>query len=69
MIRVDDFKDLMAGDQIEGPSLFKRLTDEPVVLLTVLKTKSRAEFVASYAGVALGRWVCSIVNGALQWQV
>lgn len=69
MISVDDFKDLEQGDQIEGPPLFKMLSEEPVVLLTVLKTKIRAEFVASFEGVTLGRWVCILLStGELQWQ-
>lgn len=69
MISVQEFKDLGQGDQIEGPPLFKVLSGEPVVLLTVLKTKTRAEFVASFEGVTLGRWVCALVNGdELRWQ-
>ncbi|CAA2141492.1 hypothetical protein [Hyphomicrobium sp. ghe19] len=68
MLSIEEFKDLEVGDQIEGPALFKVLTDEPVVMLTALKTKTRAEFVASFDGVTLGRWVCILSNGELQWQ-
>lgn len=68
MLTVKDFKDLEVGDQIEGPSIIKRLSKEPVVLLTVLKTKSRAEFVASFHGITLGRWVALLRNEELQWQ-
>lgn len=69
MISVQEFKDLEQGDQIEGPPLFKVLSEEPVVLLTVLKTKKRAEFVASFEGITLGRWTCILVEGGeLQWQ-
>jgi len=69
MISAKEFHGLSAGDQIEGPPLLQKLSDEPIVLLTVLKTKSRAEFVASFQGIALGRWVCSLVDGELKWQL
>lgn len=68
MMTVDEFSNLAKGDMIEGPSLFPRISVEPVVLLTTLKTNRRAEFVVSWMGVTIGRWVCSNKGGNLEWQ-
>jgi len=68
MLKVDDFNNLKVGDVIEGEQLFSKLSDEPVLLTTVFKKKTRAEFVVSYMEVTLGRWVCLLVGDKLQWQ-
>lgn len=67
-LTVEQFNALERGDQIEGPPLFARLTDEPVVMLTVLKSDEHAEFVMSYMGVSMGRCSCDLIQGELLWQ-
>lgn len=57
------------GDQIEGPPLFRTLSDEPVVLLTVVKSDAHAEFVMSWKNVAMGRCSCDLLRGELLWQM
>ncbi|MEJ6846732.1 hypothetical protein [Sinorhizobium fredii] len=71
MLTLEQFESLEVGDQIETVAVFPKLSHEPVVLRTVEKTKdgNRIDFVVTYFGVTLGRWVCSREQEALKWQV
>lgn len=67
MLTLEQFAELEVGDQIEAGGIFHEITDEPIVMLVSQKASDRAEFVATYMGVTLGRWVCSKTKKGLSW--
>ncbi|MCL4743852.1 MAG: hypothetical protein KJZ83_00405 [Burkholderiaceae bacterium] len=70
MLTVEQFEALEVGDLIETSPVFCALSDETVVLHTVVRDEKtdRLEFVVTYFGVTLGRWACTRKNGELVWE-
>jgi hypothetical protein len=65
---MEEFEGLSVGDLIEAVPLFPALGPEPVVLRTSRKAHDKAEFVVTYHGVTLGRWVAQRdTKGGLTW--
>lgn len=64
---LEEFQSLEVGDQVETVAIMPALSEEPVILQTVGVQPDRKEFVATYHGITLGRWVCTNKEGALTW--
>ena len=69
MLTVEEFDSLEVGDQIETAPLLPALTDDSVVVRTVLAEDGVREFAATFCGITVARWKCQKVEGVLQWQV
>lgn len=67
MLTVEQFETIEVGDQIEAGNVFKRLNDEPIVLLAAAVRSDAIEFVVTYIGITLGRWVCYRKKDRLEW--
>ena len=67
MLTLDEFDAMTVGDLVEAEPIFSKLCREPVVLKTTVKTRNQLDFVATYFGVALGKWVCEKHMGGLKW--
>lgn len=68
---IEELKSLRVYDLVETFSPFKGLSEEPVVL-QVVKTQVADEslavdFVATWFGVALGRWLVRHDKEGLRW--
>lgn len=57
MITVEEFDAIQVNDLVETYPLCPGLSKEPVVLRVVEKTNEELHAVATWFGVALGRWV------------
>lgn len=69
MLTVSQFDALAIDDEIEAGILMGGVCDERMRLRTVFKKKKRAEFVATYFGITVGRWVCLKDGTKLKWQI
>ena len=71
MLTLEEFDSIEVGDQIEAGPLLPALSDEPLLLNTVLESEARdhKEFVVTWHGVTLGRWSCTNRKGVLKWQL
>ncbi|WP_113155983.1 hypothetical protein [Nitratireductor sp. OM-1] len=68
MLTREQFDSLDVGDHVETFSIFPRMTEEPVVLQTTQVGLDRREFTATFCGVTLGVWTCSVdKQGGLKW--
>ena len=69
MLTVSEFKSLDVGDQVEAAPMFPALSRDPIVLATAQRSESgdRREFVVTYMGITVGRWVCICKDGVLSW--
>jgi hypothetical protein len=63
----EEFDTLAVGDLVETRGLFPKLSPEPVVLRVGDRGKEHVDFVATYFGVTLGKWVCVAKEGELKW--
>jgi hypothetical protein len=67
MISVEEFASLNVGDLIETEPMFKALSKEPIVLRVATDGADAKDFVATYMGVALGRWRAKREGKRLSW--
>lgn len=68
MLTVEQFDALEKGDLVEVGPLLKGLTDEPVTLYTAKREGERLEFVVTYIGITMGRWIATKAEGEIKWQ-
>ncbi len=69
MMTVEEFESLEVGDHIETVAPLPTLTKETIILQTAQVSKSKKEFVVTYCGMTLGRWVCTLTKGNLKWSM
>ncbi len=67
MLTIEEFDSLEVGDQIATAPLFPALTPDDIMLRTTHKASDRAEFVVTFLGVTLGKWVAQKSQGGLSW--
>ena len=67
MLTREEAESLEIGDLVETTAVFPALSGEPVVLRTAAKSAEKLEFVVTYFGVTLGRWICRKEEGGLKW--
>ena len=69
MLSKAEFEDLDVGDIIQAAALFKGLSAAPTNLLCVEVSpdKTAKRFDASYYGIRLGQWTCSLAQDQMKW--
>jgi len=68
MLTKEQFEGIAVGDIVEGVPLFPALTQEKVLLRTAQKAHDKAEFVVTYLGVTIGKWIAKLNSqGGLEW--
>jgi hypothetical protein len=67
MLTIAEFDAINVGDQVSVAEIFGALSDEKIIMTTRQKDEDKAEFVATYFGVTLGRWVATKVGDDIVW--
>ncbi|MCO5157861.1 MAG: hypothetical protein M9945_14125 [Aquamicrobium sp.] len=67
MLTVEEFKSLEVGDVVDTESLFPSLTQEKVSFHVQERTEREVRFVATFLNITLGRWMCRLTGGKLEW--
>jgi hypothetical protein len=67
MLTREEAQGLEVNDLIEVSPIFPALGKEPVLLRVAQVAQDRAEFVVTYFGVTIGKWVCQFGKEELQW--
>jgi hypothetical protein len=68
MLTNEEFDSLEVGDHVETYPLFPGLTRDLVVLQVIGVQDGSREFMATYCGITIGRWLCIKCQGGLKWQ-
>lgn len=69
LLTVEEFDSLEQGDHVETFPLWPALTKELIVLQVIGVTPDEREFIATFCGITLGRWVCTKSQGGLKWRI
>lgn len=67
MLSIEQFNTLEIGDIIEVGQLFPGLTAEPVVLRVESVRSDSLDFLVTYCGTFIGKWVCTLRKDRLSW--